>query len=103
MGSSKPLRVVWSGTSGWPTAPQQDRIALLQQVDRARGHHFAPAEVMLGPPIEILKHQRDVVLFHGRFEYALRFGYDFGSNAVAGNHCNGKSFHALEDNSRTRA
>ncbi len=57
MGSSRPLSVVWSGISGWPDRAQQDRVAGLKQIDGAGGHHPAPAEEVVGAPVEILKHE----------------------------------------------
>ena len=74
----------------------QNGIARLQQVDGAGGHHAAPAEVVLRPPIEILKRKIDAVFGAGLFEDAFRGWNHFGSHAIAGDDCDGEGFHQYE-------
>ena len=77
MGSSRPLRVMWSGMSRMAHGAQQNGVAGLQQIDGAGGHHAAPAEVMPRAPVEILKREGDVVFLRGLFEHALGAADDF--------------------------
>ena len=49
------------GNIGMAHGAEQDGVAGLQQIDRAGRHHAAPAEVVIGAPVEILKHEGDVV------------------------------------------
>ena len=89
---------MWSGISGWPDGAQQDRVAGLQQVDRVGRHHAAPAEEVLGAPIEILKREGDVVLPGDALQDPLGLRNDFRADAVAGDHADRKSFHGFERN-----
>ena len=40
---------------------EQDGVAGLQQIDGAGGHHAAPAEEVVRAPVEILKHEAEIV------------------------------------------
>ncbi len=62
------------GNLGMADRAQKNRVAGLEQVDCARGHHAAPAEEVFGAPFEILKHESDIVLLRGLFKTRLAWG-----------------------------
>ena len=59
------------GNLGMAHRAQQDGIAGLEQIDGARRHHAAPAEVVVRAPVEILKRESDVVLLRALFQNAF--------------------------------
>ena len=63
---------------------QIDRIAGLQQIDRAGGHHPAPSEIVTGAPVEILKHEGHALLCGGVFQNALTWRDYLGAHTIAG-------------------
>ena len=57
------------------------------------GHHLAPAKIVLGAPVEILKHEGQIV-FPGNFlEHALGLRDDFRTDAITGDYRNRKGLH----------
>ena len=59
------------GDFGMADGAEQDGVAGLQEIDGAGGHHAAPAEVVVGAPVEILKREGDVVLLRALFQDAF--------------------------------
>ncbi len=92
-GQQQPVQRGVVGDFGMAHRAQEDRVAGLQQVDRAGGHHPAPAEIVLGAPFEILKREAHIVLFGGGFQNPFSLRDDFAAHAVAGDYTNGESLH----------
>src|SRR5258707_1325748 len=65
---------------------EQDGIAGLQQIDRARRHHAAPTEEVLAAPLEVLEDEGHVVLVRALFQNALGLRNDLCADAVAGDY-----------------
>ena len=51
---------------------------------------------MIRAPVEILKHETEIMFVRDRIQHALGLRDDFGSHAVAGDYCDGKCFHWLK-------
>ena len=79
-----------------PDGAQQDGVAGLEQVDGACRHHAAPAEEVVGAPVEILKREADVVLFGDALQDAFRLRNDFLAHTIAGNHADRKRLHVFD-------
>ena len=62
----------------------------LEQIDRSCRHHAAPAEKVVGAPVEVLKREAHIVLFGDALEDAFRLRNDFLADTVAGNHADRK-------------
>ena len=79
-----------------PDRAQQDRVAWLEQIDRSRRHHAAPAEEVVGAPVEVLKCEAHIVLPGDALEDAFRLRNDFLADTIAGDHADRKRLHVFD-------
>ncbi len=83
------------GNIGMADGAEQDGVAGLEEVDGAGGHHAAPAEKMLGAPVEILKRKGDLVFLGDPFQDAFGLRDDFGADAIARDYRDRECLHWL--------
>ena len=79
---------------GIADAAEEDRVVGTQRVEGIVGHHLADLEVPVAAPVESVEGEPEAILLGCRFPDSCRLIADFGSDAIAGDHCYSVVVHA---------